>query len=140
MSQALRASDATTPGALPVGPTLEEWQALSPRQQEAWAQAAIDALNATQDRRAESRPHGLTRMQVTLALRDHFQRARRAMFIASDLPVAYPGEPVFSPDLIAVEGVEDTDLEDRRQSWVVEAEGRAVDLAMETRCCPSRGS
>ena len=43
----------------------------------------------------------------------------------------YPGERVFTPDLIAVLDVEDPWMHDERMAWVVAQEGRGVDLALE---------
>jgi hypothetical protein len=61
------------------------------------------------------------------ALRGHFRRLRRRIYVGNGLPVYYPGEAVCSPDLLAV-----LDVEDRgRDSWIVSVEGKGLDLAME---------
>src|SRR5690606_18678714 len=61
------------------------------------------------------------------ALRGFFRRTRRKMYIGSTLPVYYPGERMFSVDALAVLDVEDGP----RNSWVVSAEGRGLDFALE---------
>lgn len=61
------------------------------------------------------------------ALRGFFRRMRRKMYIGSTLPVYYPGERMFSVDALAVLDVEDGP----RNSWMVSAEGRGLDFALE---------
>jgi len=61
------------------------------------------------------------------ALRGYFRRIRRKVYIGSNLPIYYPGERMFSVDALAVLDVEDGP----RNSWVVSAEGRGLDLALE---------
>jgi hypothetical protein len=64
---------------------------------------------------------------VREALRGHFRRVRRRIYVGSNLPVYYPGERLFSVDALAVLDVEDGP----RNSWVVSAEGKGLDLALE---------
>ena len=40
------------------------------------------------------------------ALRRWFRRGGRRIYIAGTLPIYYPGERMFSPDLIAVDGAD----------------------------------
>ena len=40
------------------------------------------------------------------ALDAYFRRIGRRVYLSSNLPVYYPGEPIFAPDLIAVLDVE----------------------------------
>ena len=61
------------------------------------------------------------------ALRGYFRRIRRKIYIGSNLPVYYPGERMFSVDALAVLDAEDVP----RNSWVVSAEGRGLDVALE---------
>ncbi|MCA9595530.1 MAG: Uma2 family endonuclease, partial [Myxococcales bacterium] len=35
------------------------------------------------------------------ALRRYFSRTRRSIYVGTNLPVHYPGEPMFSPDVMA---------------------------------------
>ena len=60
-------------------------------------------------------------------LRGYFRRIRRRIYIGNNLPVYYPGERMFSPDVLAVLEVEDRP----RNGWVVSAEDKGLDLAME---------
>jgi Uma2 family endonuclease len=60
-------------------------------------------------------------------LRGFFGRSGRRVWIANNLPVYYPGEKMFSPDVIAV-----VDVEPRsRDHWTVSAEGQGLDVAIE---------
>jgi len=61
------------------------------------------------------------------SLRGHFQRLRRRIYIGNDLPVYYPAETMFAPDLLAVVDVDDGP----RNSWIVSQEGKGLDLALE---------
>jgi len=61
------------------------------------------------------------------ALRTYFRKLRRKIYIAANMAVYYPAERVFSPDVIAVLDVEDHP----RDSWIVDAEGRGLDLCIE---------
>jgi Uma2 family endonuclease len=60
-------------------------------------------------------------------LRSHFRRKDRKVYLASELPVYYPDEPRFAPDLLAVVDVEDK----MRGKWLVSAEGRGLDVVLE---------
>ena len=61
------------------------------------------------------------------ALRRWYRGRGRRVYVAGNLPVYYPGERMFSPDLIAVDNVEQR----QRDSWIVDAEGRGLDVAVE---------
>jgi vacuolar-type H+-ATPase subunit I/STV1 len=56
-----------------------------------------------------------------------FSRMGRKVYLACELPVYYPGERMFAPDVIAIMDVE---LHERMH-WVVSAEGKGLDLALE---------
>ncbi len=56
-----------------------------------------------------------------------FDRKRRGIFLAADLPVEYPGAAAFAPDLLAVLDAGTHD----RASWNVTAEGRGLDFVLE---------
>jgi Uma2 family endonuclease len=119
------------PSAMPIAPSAEAWSAMSPAARESFIEASTEALNQERLLMGEGRPHGLTRMNIATVLYDWFERSGRSIYVASDLPVHYPGEPVFSPDLIAVLDVDDPRHEDTRMAWVVAEEGCGVDLALE---------
>jgi Uma2 family endonuclease len=71
--------------------------------------------------------HSKAKLRALDALRGYFSRQRRRIYLAQELPIYYPGEPRFAPDLLAVLDVEDVD----RDKWVVSAEGKGLDWVLE---------
>jgi hypothetical protein len=61
------------------------------------------------------------------ALGEYFRRIRRRIYLSAELPVYYPNEPMFAPDLLAVKDVEPHE----RASWVVSQETRGLDFVLE---------
>ena len=62
---------------------------------------------------------------------DAFFRSRgRSVFLESDLPVIYPGERAFAPELLVVV---DSEVSSTMElpAWVVAQQGRGIDFAME---------
>ena len=83
----------------------------------------------------EGDPHRLPKQRGMEALEAFFQRIGRKVYLSSELPVYYPGERMFAPDLIAVCDVEPGE----RMRWVVAHEGRGLDFALEVTLEGSRG-
>ncbi len=109
----------------PRAPPQEVWDALSPE-----ARLEVLASLPSEIPRAhppEGDPHFRPKVRAREALDDWFRRQGRSVYIGSELPVYYPGEAMFAPDLIAVLDVGTHE----RDSWVVSAEGRGIDLALE---------
>ncbi len=75
----------------------------------------------------EGTPRSDTLREICNTLEDYIERGGRAVFIANDLAVYYPGEPAFVPDLMVVANVELGD----RMRWLVSQEQHGVDLAFE---------
>jgi Uma2 family endonuclease len=71
--------------------------------------------------------HFRAKVRALGTLRSYFERLRRRVYLAAELPVYYPKAPRFAPDLLAVLDVEDRE----RDKWVVSAEGRGLDWVME---------
>jgi Uma2 family endonuclease len=78
-----------------------------------------------------SPPEGDLHMEAKVgalgALRGFFSRNGRRLYVASELPVYYPDEPRFAPDLLVVLEVEAY----TRDKWVVQHEGRGLDFVLE---------
>jgi len=78
-----------------------------------------------------SPPEGDFHFQAKTVAKDtlsgYFQRLGRRVYLACELPVYYPNEPLFAPDLIAVLDVE----QNPRMAWTVSNEGKGIDLALE---------
>jgi hypothetical protein len=131
----LRAED------LPRAPSEEAWARMTPEERE----RAVDALPSSfplEDMRpvyADTPPsagsftppqgdlHYNTVQQVRSTLDGYFARMGRPVYLACDLPVYYPGEPMFAPDILAVVDVGTHP----RMHWTVTREGRGLDLALE---------
>lgn len=75
----------------------------------------------------EGDPHNEPQSEVRDTLRRHFSRSGRGVYIASNLAVYYPNQPRIAPDVIVVMDVDPHP----RESWVVLAEGKGLDLAIE---------
>jgi Uma2 family endonuclease len=61
------------------------------------------------------------------ALNAFFRSIGRRVYVSSELATFYPGEPRFCPDILAVLDVEPHE----RASWIVQQEGRGLDLVIE---------
>lgn len=126
-----RAAHRLGPDSLPIAPTAEEWQAMSPRAREAFLDEANMALEAETMRLSEGSPHIESKFAAFQVLRDHFKRIGRQIYIKPELAVHYPGAPVFAPDLLAVLDVADPGIADTRTAWVVVEEGKGLDFVLE---------
>jgi Uma2 family endonuclease len=63
-----------------------------------------------------------------------FRERGRRVYVSGNLPVFYPGEHMFSPDVIAVLDVDPH----KRPSWIVSHEGKGLDFALEVIVSGSR--
>lgn len=112
----------------PRAPPTELWLRLS----DAERAAIIDALPSEFPVSEASPPEGDAHLDAFVeareALRRWFRGRGRTIYIAGNLPIYYPGESMFSPDVIAVAGAEQR----QRNSWIVDAEGgKGLDVAIE---------
>jgi Uma2 family endonuclease len=71
--------------------------------------------------------HFQAKVRTLDVLTGYFSRQRRKVYLGAELPVYYPAERRFAPDLLAVLDVETHE----RDKWVVSHEGRGLDWAME---------
>jgi Uma2 family endonuclease len=111
----------------PRAPSQAEWNQLSDDERR-WVVAQLPSeFPATDASPPEGDVHYDEVKSVREALRDYFRRLRRKVYVGSNLPVYYPGERMFSVDALAVLEADDG----LRDSWVVSAEGRGLDFALE---------
>jgi len=111
----------------PRAPPLEVWERMT-KLQRARAMASLPCVfEATEECLPEGRLHYDAVCLTQGTLRTHFGAAGRKIYIAANAPVYYPGERMFSPDVMAVLDVED----DPRDSWSVLVEGKGLDLCIE---------
>lgn len=71
--------------------------------------------------------HTEARWRAQDALRDYFKPPRRRAYVSVALPIYYPGERRFAPDLLVVLDVEPH----LRGKWLVSHEGKGLDWVME---------
>jgi len=124
------AATKTPPVAIPRAPTVEVWRAMSPAARLDFQLQVIDALNAAADVMGEGRPHKKAKTRALDALGLHFKAIGRAVYLAEEMVVLYPGAEPFTPDILAVLDVEEPE-DDERMSWVVAEEGKGPDLVIE---------
>jgi Uma2 family endonuclease len=115
----------------PRAPPLEIWRQLSPAER---AQIIAELPSEVDLGPPEGDAHRVPKQRALEALEAFFKRAGRNVYLSSELPVYYPGERMFAPDLIAVLDVEPHE----RASWVVAQEGRGLDFALEVTLSGSR--
>ncbi|MEW5743481.1 MAG: Uma2 family endonuclease [Myxococcota bacterium] len=113
--------------AFPRAPTHAAWLKLSEEERRRVVAALPDEVTDAEMSPPEGDLHFQAKLSALDTLRGHFRRKRKAVYLACELPVYYPGERRFAPDLLAVVGVEDK----VRGKWVVDAEGKGLDVVME---------
>jgi Uma2 family endonuclease len=109
----------------PRAPPQAVWDAMSPEaRRRVVASLPSEVLRAAPP---EGDPHSRPKAQAREALEEFFRRRGRSVYLASELPVYYPEERMFAPDLIAVLDVSTHE----RGAWVVSDEKRGIDFALE---------
>ena len=118
------------PAAPIIAPTVEEWRALSPAERERFLLRVLDALSDPVAAMSEGRPHKKAKTRALDRLGLHFSAVGRAVYLAEEMAVLYPGQAAFTPDVLAVLDVVEPE-DDQRMAWVVADEGKGVDLVLE---------
>jgi hypothetical protein len=113
-----------------VFPDEETWARLSLEEREDVIERIFATISEYQEAMSEGVRHFRSKVGAGADLEGHFRRAGRAVFVACELAVFYPREPVIVPDVLAVMDC-DPDLEP--DSWVVQDQGRGIDLVIEMR-------
>jgi Uma2 family endonuclease len=116
-----------SPAGFPMAPSQEVWDALTPDER---ARVVAELPNEVTDAEIampEGDRHFQAKTRALDTLRGYFARQRRRIYLAAELPIYYPAEPRFAPDLLAVLDVEDH----LRDKWVVSAEGKGLDWVLE---------
>ena len=112
----------------PRAPPTELWQRMSADERAAVVAELPSEFPPSEASPPEGDDHFDAFSGAREALRRWFSGRGRRIYIAGNLPIYYPGERMFSPDLIAVEGAEQRS----RDSWIVDAEGgKGLDVAIE---------
>jgi Uma2 family endonuclease len=82
----------------------------------------------------EGDAHWEATKSTRVTLREHFRRTGKKIYISSNLAVYYPGQRLFSPDILAVLDVETRE----RLSWIVADEGKGLDFVLEIHVAGNR--
>jgi Uma2 family endonuclease len=123
------AAPASGPAAI-VAPTAEEWRAMPAAERERFLVRVLDALSDPVAAMSEGRPHKKAKTRALDRLGLHFRAVGRSIYLAEEMAVLHPGEPAFTPDVLAVLDVVEPE-DDPRMAWVVVDEGRGLDLVLE---------
>jgi len=116
-----------SPAGFPMAPSEEVWNALTADERADVVEALPGEVTDAEIAMPEGDRHFQAKTRALDVLRSHFARQRRRVYLAAELPIYYPAEPRFAPDLLAV-----IDAEDRvRDKWVVSAEGKGLDWVLE---------
>lgn len=109
----------------PRAPSREIWAQLSSAERAATLAALPSDMPSSAP--PEGDPHRIPKQRALESLGDYFRRMKRRVYLSAELPVYYPSERVFAPDVLAVLDVEPHP----RERWVVDAEGRGLDFVLE---------
>jgi hypothetical protein len=118
----------------PRAPPQEVWEQLSPEERARIVNSLPFEFSSSEASPPEGDPHYEAKSRAREVLGSFFSRIGRKVYLACELPVYYPGEPMFAPDVIAVVDVEPHS----RMRWMVSAEGKGVDLALEVHVAGER--
>jgi Uma2 family endonuclease len=111
----------------PRAPPQEIWDRMTPDERGRVLDELPSEFDISEANPPEGDFHYEAKKSAKEVLGGFFQRIGRRVYVAAELPVYYPGQPVFAPDVFAVLDVEIKP----RASWSVSAEGKGLDLAME---------
>ena len=111
----------------PRAPPQEVWERLTPEERARIVAGLPSEFPVSEAAPPEGDPHFVAKVRTRQVLEGFFTRTGRKVYLACELPVYYPGERMFAPDVIAVVGVESYE----RMSWVVSAERKGLDFALE---------
>jgi Uma2 family endonuclease len=114
-----------------IAPSAEAWAAMSEAERVAEEERILGVLDEYREAMSEGTRHSRPKINAYKDLGDHFGRAGRRVFLATELAVLYPGQPIIVPDLLAVMDVAEPERE--RDTWRVVDEGRGIDLVLEFR-------
>ena len=118
------------PRPVPVTPTEEAWRAMTLEQREAFIIAVNEALSDPVIAMSEGRPHKKAKSKALDMLGLHFRAMGKHVYLAEELSVLYPGISGFTPDIMAVLDVDESE-DDQRMAWVVQDEGKGLDWVLE---------
>src|SRR5215468_9965923 len=98
-------------------PSAEVWAAMSEAERRREEERIVGVLDEYREAMSEGTRHSRPKINAYKDLGDHFGRAGRRVFLATELCVLYPGKAAIVPDLLAVMDVQDPERE--RDTWRV---------------------
>jgi Uma2 family endonuclease len=110
----------------PRAPSEAQWTAMTPAER-ARVVAMLPIEVPWELQPPEGDAHREAKERAVGTLGEFYRRAGRRIYVSSELPIFYPDEPRFSPDVFAVLDVEPH----RRDKWTVADEGKGLDLVIE---------
>jgi Uma2 family endonuclease len=113
--------------AFPRAPTQKEWEAMSREERARVVESLPAEVTWEEMAMPEGDLHTEARWRALDALRGYFKPPRRRAYVSAELPIYYPGERRFAPDLLVVLNAEPH----LRGKWVVSHEGKGLDWVME---------
>jgi Uma2 family endonuclease len=112
----------------PRAPPEDVWACMSPEERRRVVESLPSEIEITETSPPpEGDEHFDAKRSARDALKTFFSKSGKRVYIGCELPVYYPGEAMFSPDVMAVV---DAPLH-KRDSWMVSAEGRGLDFVLE---------
>lgn len=116
-----------SPAGFPMAPSQDVWDALPAGERARVVDALPGEVTDAEIAMPEGDRHFQAKTRALDALRGYFARQHRRVYLAAELPIYYPAEPRFAPDLLAVVEVEDHP----RDKWVVSHERKGLDWVLE---------
>jgi Uma2 family endonuclease len=113
--------------AFPRAPSQEEWDRMGQEERDRVVATLPGEVTYEEMAMPEGDSHQEPKALAREALRGYFKRRGRKAYVGSELPVYYPAERRFAPDLLVVLDVENH----RRKKWLVSHEGHGLDWVME---------
>ena len=117
----------TREDAYPRAPSREEWARMSEVERARVVEELPGEVTWDEMAMPEGDLHSQAKMGALQALKGYFSRQRRRVYVGSELPVYYPAERRFAPDLVVVLDAETHP----RSKWVVLHEGKGLDWVLE---------
>jgi Uma2 family endonuclease len=113
--------------AFPRAPSREEWERMSQEEKARVVEALPGEVTWDEMAMPEGDRHFRAKLGALQSLQGYFRQHERRVYLGTELPVYYPAERRFAPDLLAVLDVEPHE----RDKWVVSHEGRGLDWVLE---------
>ncbi|MEN9580506.1 MAG: hypothetical protein RJA70_3515 [Pseudomonadota bacterium] len=111
----------------PRAPPQEVWDRMTPEQRAEVVATLPSEFPPTEANPPEGDLHYEAYTKARETLSRWFRERGKGVYVSGNLPVYYPGQRMFSPDVIAVLDVDPHP----RDSWIVSREGRGLDFAVE---------